>query len=213
MPLIFNITDNYEIFTSIVIPDVSDSWQAVDFCDKFYEIWLRKDAEIMEQHSYEFLSHNFSLRGLICGCLCGGYQTVLDFDYMKATYPKMKIRKFNAISQKDPYIAINPDIIKLINQNEKSMMIMFSIADYTFYFKNVFDTYDGIKDFDLRSGFDLSEEEVPECPVVFQRSTIKADKIKNFNDWIYLKLQSVTKKEECWLFKSKGEKKYYKLLG
>lgn len=212
MSLIFNITDNYEIFTTIAVPGISNSWQAIDFCNQFYEVWIKKDVDIMDRHSYEFLSHNYSLRGLVCGYLCGAYQSVLDFDYTKITHPKFKLKKFGSISQKDPYMIINPELIKLVNQNETSMMVMFSISDFTFYFKNVFDTFNCIDDLNLRLCTNFNEGEIMECFIGVDRFIIKANEIKKFNDWVYFKLYGIGEREEYWLFRSNFDKKYYKLI-
>lgn len=215
MQLVFNITDDYEIYTSYLLPNVRDTWEAIDFCNKFYNIWKKNDEDLMDVHSYEYLSHDIALRGYVCGLLCGGYSPVLENNYFNIKYPKVK-RRFGGYSVEFPCVIINPELIKFINNNDKAMVVMFSVSQQTLHFNNSFYIYDSLEHLNLALQSNLNPEEIDICPVCFKNTTLKAKDLDKFSRFVFYELNGLDLDEnpgvETWCFFEQESKKYYKLI-
>lgn len=212
--MVFNIVDNYEIIASIILSQIRDSWQIVDFCTKFYNFWEMKEEQLFEAHSYEILSHDLRLRALRCCELCGGYQSVLDCEYMASEFPKLRKEYNDAVWQYNPCIFLNPSLIKVVSTNENAVRVSFSFVDKKFYFFNCFEEYFSISDLNLYLNSPLQETDIIDCPYNMVESSIEANEIKEFNDWIYYDLNGFDlddiSGEDTWVFREKN-KKYCKL--
>lgn len=215
MKLIFNVADGSEIIATILVPNIKDSWQAIDFCANFYKIWKKPDEEIMNTKTYEYLSHDLRLRVRQCCFLCGGYQNTLDINFMHEFFPKVNEQKMTEVSNFSPCVFINPSLIKVAQANDDDMRIVVSVADKKIYFFNIFKVFNSIEDLNLFLPSSLKEYEILECPIQISNNYIQIEDVEKLDDWIYYDLDGFDLDNipgnETWIFKKNNL--FYKLIG
>lgn len=206
---VFNIIESNEIIASIIFPKAESTWKIIDFCSVFMEEWYKINEEWLKRENQK---KDFKEIALLTIMKIGGYQSVLDSEYMAEVYPKISFPRKEPIFQKSPCIILNPELIKFVQKTEGLMRVIFGVKEQKLFFINVFREYENLEELNTHFNTKFYEEEIPTAIGEFDEESIPAKNIKDFNDWLYYCLEGFDmddiKGEDVWLFKQKNNKIY-----